>query len=490
MPCARKAALIENIVSWAPTGQKVTRDKKSGDVGEISARCHDPMTDLADLELGRRARRLRVDTLVRLRWLAILGQSGAVLTIEYGLGFELPLGLCFIAIALSAWLNIALRLRFSLNHRLDEGPASILLAYDVLQLSVLLYLTGGLENPFSLLFLAPVMISAVSLSGLRTLMLGALIVICATVLAFWHLPLPWYRGQEFQLPILYIAGIWVAIVLGSGFIWVYASRVAEEARLLSDALAATELVLAREQHLTQLDGLAAAAAHELGTPLATITLVVKDLESHGPPDGNFREDVQLLSQEVRRCRTILSKLASLGDERGGMMETLGLGQLIEEVVEPQRNFGVEVAVLKSGEGPEPVTARNPGMLYGLGNLVENAIDFARTEVRIEAEWSSTSVMVRIRDDGPGFSPDILAHLGEPYVTTRGPARRAKSEEGGLGLGLFIAKTLLERSGAVVTPRNAAPPGQGACIEIRWPKAAFERPRPQTTAPSSALALPA
>lgn len=448
------------------------------------------MTDLADLELGRRARRLRVDTLVRLRWLAILGQSGTVLLIEYGLGFELPLGLCFIAIALSAWLNIALRLRFSLNHRLEEGPASILLAYDVLQLSVLLYLTGGLENPFSLLFLAPVMISAVSLSGTRTLMIGALIVVCATFLAFWHTPLPWYPGEQFQLPMLYVGGIWVAIVLGSGFIWVYASRVAEEARLLSDALAATELVLAREQHLTQLDGLAAAAAHELGTPLATITLVVKDLETHGPPDGGFREDVQLLSQEVRRCRTILSKLASLGDERGGMMETLGLGQVIEEVVQPQRDFGVAVQVSATGDGPEPVTPRNPGMLYGLGNLVENAIDFARQEVRIEAEWNATSVTVRIKDDGPGFSADILAHLGEPYVTSRGPDRRAKSEEGGLGLGLFIAKTLLERSGAVVTPRNADPPARGACIEIRWPKSAFERPRAANSTYSSALANPA
>ncbi len=434
------------------------------------------MIETAEIEFGSRARRLRVDTLVRLRWLAVIGQSFAVLVTHYGLNFELQLGLCFVAVALSAWLNLALRLRFTRNHRLDEGPASILLAYDVLQLSALLYLTGGLENPFSLLFLAPVMISAVSLSGARTLMLAGLIVVCATLLAVWHLPLPWYPGQELQLPMLYIGGIWAAIVLGAGFIWVYASRVAEEARLLSDALAATELVLAREQHLTQLDGLAAAAAHELGTPLATITLIAKDLESHVPSDGPLHEDISLLGQEVRRCRNILYKLTSLGNDPGGMMESLSLSQLIEEVVEPQRNFGVAMHVSSSGDGLEPIASRNPGILYGLGNLVENAIDFAGSNVRINATWNSTSVSIQIEDDGPGFAADILAHLGEPYVTSRGADRKAKSEEGGLGLGVFIAKTLLERSGATISTANAPPPARGARIQVRWPRALFERPR--------------
>ena len=432
------------------------------------------MSSLSDLELGRRARRLRVDTLVKLRWLAIFGQSLAVLLIQYGFGFNLPLGACFVAIALSAWLNIALRLRFPLNHRLDEGPASILLAYDILQLSGLLYLTGGLENPFSLLFLAPVMISAVSLSGPRTLMLSGLMGVAATILAFWHLPLPWYSDAELRLPILYVAGIWVAIVLGTGFIWVYASRVAEEALLLSDALAATELVLAREQHLTQLDGLAAAAAHELGTPLATITLVVKELASNLPQEGAIAEDLSLLSQEVKRCRGILAKLTSLGDDSDGMMDNLKVRLLIEEVVQPHRDFGVDVKVDASGEGSEPITLRNPGIVYGLGNLVENAIDFADSEVRIKANWNAFAVSISIEDDGPGFAPEVLLHLGEPYVTTRGPDRRAKSEEGGLGLGLFIAKTLLERSGAVVTMSNLKAPVTGAQVIVKWPRPLFER----------------
>ena len=442
------------------------------------------MPEHSDIGLGRRARRLRVDTIVRLRWLAIAGQSAAVVATHYVLGFPLPFSFCFLAIAASAWLNIGLRLRFTVSQRLDDGPASVLLACDLLQLSSLLYLTGGLENPFAMLFLAPVMISAVSLSGRWTLVLALLMVGAATVLAFHHLPLPWFPGDPLSLPILYVAGIWLAIVLGAAFTGIYAWRVAEEARKLSDALAATELVLAREQHLTQLDGLAAAAAHELGTPLATIALVVKEISNLVAGKGPLAEDITLLGQEVQRCRTILAKLASLGDETATMLDDMTLGHLLAEVVDPQRHFGIDVRVAKGSAGPEPVCRRNPGLLYGLGNLVENAIDFARSEVRIEADWTADFVSIRIEDDGPGFSPDVVMRLGEPYVTSRAPQRRAKSEDGaGLGLGLFIAKTLLERSGASVTTANVEPPATGARVVITWPRQVFERGRLQGAAPA-------
>jgi two-component system sensor histidine kinase RegB len=434
------------------------------------------MPDLSDIDLGRRARRLRVDTLVRLRWLAIAGQSAAVLGTFFGLRFSLPIGPCLLAIAVSAALNITLRLRLSRTHRLADGPAAALLAFDVLQLSALLYLTGGIENPFVVLFLAPVMISAVSLPGSLTLALAGLMIGCATALTVEHMPLPWYPGEHLALPLLYRFSIWVALVLGAAFISIYAARVAKEARRLGDALTATELVLAREQHLTQLDGLAAAAAHELGTPLATIALVAAELRKQLAQDASVKDDLALLAQEIARCRTILGKLTSLSEDSDGVFDRMKLGHLIEEVVEPQRDFGVEVSVTQGGEGPEPVCLRNPGILYGLGNLVENAIDFARSEVRIKAAWSPQAVVVTIDDDGPGFSPDVLGHLGEPYVTTRFD-RRSKNEEGaGLGLGLFIANTLLERSGATVDAANAAPPSTGARITIRWSRELFERGR--------------
>jgi two-component system sensor histidine kinase RegB len=448
------------------------------------------MPRVSAIDLGRRARRLRVDTIVRLRWLAIAGQSAAVVMTYAGFGFDLPFGLCFVAILLSACLNIGLRLRFPVNHRLEDGQTSILLAYDVLQLSALLYLTGGLTNPFSMLFLAPVMISATSLSPPRTLGLALLTVAAATVLALQHRPLPWYPGTQLAFPFLYTGGIWIAVVLGTAFIGVYASLVAEEARRLSDALAATELVLAREQHLSQLDGYAAAAAHELGTPLATITLVVKELASMVSA-GPLGEDIALLTQEVARCRAILGKLASLGNGEPHPVDDMTLGLLIEEVVGPQRNFGVNVVVERDGEGPEPVCRRNPGMLYGLGNLIENAVDFARLEVHIKASWTPDSLSIVIADDGPGFPADILLQIGEPYVTSRGLDRRAKfDEDAGLGLGLFIAKTLLERSGAVLATCNAVSPRSGAIVTLTWTRSAFERGRASGEAAAHGRAAPA
>jgi len=439
------------------------------------------MPDLTAIDLGRPARRLRVNTLSRLRWLALTGQATAVLFTRYALGFPLPIGWCLLVIGLSAVVNIGLRLRLPVTHRLEDRPATLLLGYDLVQLSALLFLTGGLENPFSMLFLAPVMISAASLSPMRTLFLGGLTVVAASLLVRWHLPLPWHPGEEMRLPFLFSAGIWCAVVLGVGFIGVYASRVAEEARQLSDALVATELVLAREQHLTQLDGLAAAAAHELGTPLATITLVLKETLGVLAKAGatievrTIADDIRLLDQEAKRCRAILAKLTSLGTEAAGPLEEMSLSHLLEDVVGPQRNFGVTVTVTPQGADAEPFCTRNPGILYGLGNLVENAVDFARHAVQIDARWTRDWVTVTINDDGPGFAADIVSRLGEPYVTSRGSGRRAKSELGsGLGLGLFIAKTLLERSGAVVTTSNASTPHTGAVVTVSWSRSSFER----------------
>jgi two-component system, sensor histidine kinase RegB len=432
------------------------------------------MAELINIDLGRRSRRLRVDTLVKLRWLALLGQAVALVVTYFGLRFSLPLGPCLLVIAASAWLNIGLRLRFGRTDRLEDAPAAAMLAYDILQLTALLYLTGGIENPFSMLFLAPIMISAVSLSGRITLILTLLMVGAVSTLTFRHYPLPWYPGEHLQLPLIYDAGIWVAIVLGAAFIAIYASRVAIEARKLADGLAATELVLAREQHLTQLDGLAAAAAHELGTPLATITLVVRDLQKQLPPSDASEEDLKLLAQEVGRCRAILGTLTSLGSDTGDILDEMSLGLLIEEVAGPQRDFGVRISILKNGQDPEPVCRRNPGILYGLGNLIENAIDFAASEVRVATTWDAGRVTIVIEDDGPGFSADVVGRVGEPYVTTK-TDRRSKSEEGsGLGLGLFIAKTLLERSGATVRAGNRAPPESGASISISWERPVFER----------------
>jgi two-component system sensor histidine kinase RegB len=422
-------------------------------------------------------RNVRLDTLVRLRWLAVIGQTTAVVGVYYGLDFTLPIYACLAVIALSAWLNIALRLRFHSTQRLEPDRAAWLLAFDTAELAVLLFLTGGLENPFAFLFLGPVLLSATALPPRFTLTLGGFAVACATVLVFAHYPLPWDADQPLKLPPIYIAGDWVAIMLAMGVIGVYAWQISEESRQLADALAATELVLAREQHLSQLDGLAAAAAHELGTPLSTISVIAKELENAIAKEAPHGDDVRLLREQATRCRDILGKLTELSSG-GEPFDRMALSSLIEEVVAPHRHFGIAIDVaLPAERQPEPVAARNPAILYGLGNLLENAVDFARERVGVDAQWSNDSVDMTIIDDGPGFAHDIMARIGEPYVSSRRrPTEEADvSEPSGLGLGFFIAKTLLERSGATLTFENRAFPARGAVVRLHWARIDFERP---------------
>ncbi|MEA2977949.1 MAG: two-component system, sensor histidine kinase RegB [Alphaproteobacteria bacterium] len=427
-------------------------------------------------------RNVRLDTLVRLRWLTVIGQTTAVLVVHYGFEYLLPIWACLAVIALSAWLNIALRVRFRLTQRLEPDRAAWLLAFDIAELAVLLFLTGGLQNPFAFMFLSPVLISATALPPKLTLMLGAFAVLCATALVFAHYPLPWDREDPLELPAIYMMGVWLSILLAIGFIGVYAWQITEEARQLAVALAATELVLAREQHLSQLDGLAAAAAHELGTPLSTITVIAKELERAISTDSRHRDDVRLLREQAQRCRDILAKITELSSS-GEPFDRLQLSALIEEVVSPHRNFGIGIdVVLPSERKLEPVGARNPAIVYGLGNIVENAVDFARARVEVRAAWTEEEVLITVHDDGPGFSAEVIDRLGEPYVTTRRPRPRDEGEEPGLGLGFFIAKTLLERSGATVTFQNRRYPDNGAEIRIVWSRGDFERERPPLERP--------
>jgi two-component system sensor histidine kinase RegB len=435
------------------------------------------MTDAsAKEEAHRTGRNMRLDTLVRLRWLAVIGQATAVLVVYFGLDFELPLWPCLAVIVLAVWLNVALRLRFPTTQRLEPDRAAWLLAFDIAELAVLLFFTGGLQNPFAFLFLGPVLISATALPPRMTLMLGGFAIACATVLVFVHQPLPWDSEPPLELPAIYVMGVWLSILLAIAFIGLHAWQVTEEARQLADALAATELVLAREQHLSQLDGLAAAAAHELGTPLATITVIAKELQLAIKPDSEHADDVRLLNDQAKRCRGILAKLTELSS--GHPFDRMKLSALIEEVVAPHRNFGIAINVaLSAGHAAEPVGERNPAILYGLGNLLENAVDFARAQVEVAASWTADDVAVTVVDDGPGFAPEIIDRIGEPYVSDRRHERsNVDGEATGLGLGLFIAKTLLERSGAFLEFANQSPPERGAIVRVRWARRDFERSR--------------
>jgi len=425
-----------------------------------------------------RPRNVRLDTLVRLRWLAVFGQFAAVFVVHFGLEFEVPIWPCLAVIALAGLLNVALRLGFRHTQWLEPDRAAWLLAFDIAELAALLYLTGGLENPFSFLLLGPVLISATALPPRMTLLIGTFAMFCATVLVFLHYDLPWDSENPLELPEIYMVGVWLSILLAIGYIGVYTWQVAEEARQLSDALAATELVLAREQHLSQLDGLAAAAAHELGTPLSTITVVVREIERALEANSPYADDVKLLRDQAQRCREILAKITEL--PAGEPFDRMPLSALIEEAVAPHRNFGISIGVTyPPNRAMEPVGARNPAIRYGLGNLIENAVDFAHRRVEIFANWTADEVSITISDDGPGFAPEIVDRIGAPYVTHRRPGPRGPDGDEdavfGLGLGFFIAKTLLERSGAKLSLTNQAPPMHGATLIVTWSRADFERP---------------
>lgn len=421
------------------------------------------------------SQRLRLATLTRLRWLSVAGQTAACVFVAWALWYPYPVGICLALIAVSAGLNVVLGLTYPKSRRLSSWAAVGILTFDIIQPSALLYVTGGIQNPFAVFLIIPVLMASATQPPLTTIGLGILSVVAATFLAFFHMPLPWPDGVELLLPASYVAGLWYAIVATIAFSGVYVYRVAAEARMLADALGATELVLQREQHLSALDGLAAAAAHELGSPLATIALVAKEMGRTTKPDAPEREDVELLMAQSERCRDILRQLTSLSSSSEEHMARLPLLSLVEEISEPHRHFGIAIRVEATERGDaEPVMRRNAGVLYGLGNIVENAVDFAESEVVIRAGWSPKGVDLVVLDDGPGFPPEILARIGDPYMSRRESGPRKGG--GGLGLGLFIAKTLLERSGATITVANRKDV-RGACVSIHWPREAFVSRQP-------------
>lgn len=409
--------------------------------------------------------RLRVGTLVLIRWIATGGQAVAVLTVQFGIGFDLPLAACFTAIAATAASNAWLAGRRAPRARLGNQEAALFLGFDLIQLTVLLFLTGGIQNPFFILILGPVTVSATILSRAATAILVGVAIFCITVIAFWHLPLPWSPG-EFVQPPPYVLGIWTGMSVATVFISTYVWSVAEEARRMSEALAEARQALMREQRFTALGGLAAAAAHELGSPLATIAVVAKELSRNIPGDSPIAEDVELLLSQSDRCRDILAELARRPEEMGGMpFQRIPLGALVEEAAEHAKTEQAELSFVRDVDSgaTEPQVVRSPDVLLALGTLVQNATQFARERVEVRMSWTQREVQIIISDDGPGFAPDVLAALGEPYVSSRA------GEEEHMGLGIFIAQTVLERNGATLSFRNR----DGAEVVIRWPRAMLE-----------------
>lgn len=423
---------------------------------------------------------IRLRTLVFVRSLGIVGQVVAIVIVFFGLKYQMPIGQCLAVVAVAIAFNISLFVSYPSIYILSEQDAAAHLAFDICQLTAMLSLTGGIENPFALLYLAPVVISASNLSLGATLVLAMLAFGSISWISFFHWPLPWDPQAPLLLPPLYVAGNWISLSLGIGFCLIYAWRTADEARRMQAALAATQFALSREQRLSDLGALAAAAAHELGTPLGTIAVVARELERDMEPNNKWIEDVRLLRGQAERCRDILSRLAQQDTGEDNISKYLPFAALLDEISDPHRGFGIDVSINVRNSGTLTVV-RTPEVMHGLGNLIENAVDFAQTRVDIAADWDDDLINLSITDDGSGFDAEILARLGEPYVTSRAgtdairPANVNESAhaEGhaGLGLGFFIAKTLLERIGGRMTFGNQ--PGAGAWIKLMIPRRSLE-----------------
>ncbi|MBI1217087.1 MAG: ActS/PrrB/RegB family redox-sensitive histidine kinase [Rhodobacteraceae bacterium] len=430
-------------------------------------------------------------TLVFLRWMAVVGQVSAILVAEFVYGFQLELGLCFMAVGAATSANLVAMAILPGNKRLSETEALLTLLFDISQLAFLLYLTGGIDNPFALLILAPVTISATALQLRTTLFLGAAAIALMTVLALFRLPLRMADGSVLTVPATLSFGFWLAIVIGIAFLGLYSRRVASEIRSMSDALLATQMALAREQKLTDLGGVVAAAAHELGTPLATIKLVSTELMDELADWPVLAEDAQLIRDQADRCRDILRSMGRAGKDDLHLHQA-PLEAVIREAAEPHMNRGKTIHIAlhpaRGSEDRPPNVQRRPEIIHGLRNLLQNAVDFARGNVWVDAVWTATEVAVRIVDDGTGYPPGILGRIGDPFVRAR-PAAQASAERPeyeGMGLGLFIAKTLLERSGADLSFANALEPHAssvadpercGAIVEVIWPRDRIEAQAP-------------
>ncbi|MCJ8323770.1 MAG: ActS/PrrB/RegB family redox-sensitive histidine kinase [Rhizobiales bacterium] len=445
---------------------------------------------LTDIRQVSANRHMRLHTSIMLRWLAVAGQSLAVMFVHFGLGYELPLIWCFIPIVLSANLNITLSILFPATKRMPTLYAGLLLAYDLLQLATIFYFTGGLQNPFVFLFLVPVCVSATILPRNSTILLGILSIGLISILGFIHQPLPWLSGETFIIPNMYMIALWASLVLVMLFLAIYVGRISSESYAMLAALSATEIMLEREQKLSALDGLAAAAAHELGTPLSTITLVAKELKYELSDKPELHDDLELLAEQATRCRRILAELQARKNEFRDDFLDFEITEMMDDLISNHRmaDSDIWVNVIADDEFSTPKLHRNPAFLYALGNLVNNAAEFADHKVVVELDWSDKKVSIHIADDGAGFSADIVDQLGEPFISTRVVSSEslASGEHHGMGLGFFIAKTVLERSGAhmlIDDDISQKPMGEfkhrhenmkGAHIQLVWRRADFEK----------------
>ncbi len=431
----------------------------------------------------RRSNWIRLRTIILVRWVAVAGQLIALLVAQLVFRLELEYGLCYLAVGISVIGNLIAMFVYPENKLLSESENVLMILFDLLQLCFLLALTGGLHNPFSILVVGPVTISASVLSVRSTTFLAATAITLVTLLLEFHLPLRMEQRFILRMPDVFLFGSWVAIVIAILFSSVYSRRVVSEMSSMSEALAATQMALSREQKLTDLGGVVAAAAHELGTPLATIKLASAELMDELEDRQELYEDAALIRSQADRCREILRSMGRAGKDDLHLKKT-PLTALVEEAAEPHLDRGKDVVIEIAPTQPKgdlpPIVLRHPEVVHGLRNLIQNAVDFSRSSVWIESAWNDERIALRIMDDGLGYPTHLIGRIGDPFMRRRRSERDRKQRPGyeGMGLGLFIAKTLLERTGAELSFANGSdrkshnpdmPRPSGAIVEVVWPR---------------------
>ena len=434
---------------------------------------------------------MRLRTLTQLRWMTVIGQTIALYVSVFILHIDLPIIACIIAILTAALVNFVCLYLMSTIRRLSEKTARLSLLFDLLQLTILLFLAGGLNNPFSILILVPITISATFLSLYSTFIIGSVGLFFATVLLFVHIPLHILSSDGsmalLEIEPILLWGMWTALFVTVIFMASYARQVAEETFLMSQALSATQMALEREQKLTALGGVVAAAAHEMGTPLATIQLAAQEMLEELEESNPIREDAALIHSQASRLSRILHDMgASMADDTH--VAYVPFAALLETAAEPHIDRGKKViftfndALHYKGQRDMPVIAHAPEIIHGLRNLIQNAVDFADENVWIESLWDDTLLTITISDDGPGFPPHLVEHIGEPYLNRDVGTQilqRQRPAYQGMGMGLFIADTLLKRSKAHVsfsnvTAKDKDKSSSGAKVIVSWPRDALEK----------------
>ena len=415
--------------------------------------------------LFRKKENLNLDknTLTILRYIAIFGQFFAINVVYFYLALPFPIELSYVVIFIGLLTNLYLQFGVKIN-QLKDIYASIFLFYDLIQLSILLFLTGGIFNPFCFLLIIPAIVSSTFLSMGTTIILGCITSLLLLIISFFHLPLPGENMNLLHFPDFYKIGIVVSIFIGLIFLSYFGIRFSGETKKRSEALNKLQEVIAKEYELESLGGQAAAAAHSLGTPLATISVVSKELKKEIGDDTEISKDIDLLISQTKRCSEILKQISKKQIEEDIFLSSIKFEDLILEIIDSFKETSSKEIYLEADNDQNKIKIqRTPEIIYGLRNFIGNAVKFSKSKVEVNLKSDEKIIEIEINDDGPGIPEDIINKIGEPYIKSKS---RELSSNAGLGLGTFLGKTLLERQGANLQFKRNSKLG-GALVIINW-----------------------